>query len=251
MKILVTFAVAAEFAAWRRRGGFRQIGSDPFPVYAAAMGGSTVRVLLTGIGTVSAAEALTWALASPTDLCISSGFAGALRPGLGVGEILVARLVRRGQRDLAVASDRDLMAAACDAGAHQVDRFLTSEAMVVQAEEKLALADEADAVEMETFVILAEAARHGVRAVAVRAASDTAQDSLPYGLDRALGPRGQVRVGALAAVMARQPHRIPALLRLARDCRTAAWQLARFLDEYVGLLDSRFDLSQSEAVAVT
>jgi adenosylhomocysteine nucleosidase len=251
MKILVTFAVGAEFAVWWRQRGFRQVVRDPFPVYAAGIGGSNVRVLLTGVGTASAAAALPWALSSPTDLCISSGFAGALRPGLRAGEILAARLVRRGHRDLAVASDPELLTAAGDAGARQVDRFLTSERLIVRATQKLALADEADAVEMETFVILAEAARHGVRAVAARAVSDTAEASLPSGLDRALDTRGQIRVGALVAVMARQPHRIPALLRLARDCRIAAWQLARFLDQYVDLLDSRLDLSQSEMVAVT
>jgi adenosylhomocysteine nucleosidase len=251
MKILVTFAVAAEFAVWRRQRGFRQVARDPFPVYGVETGGSNVRAILTGVGTASAAAALSWALASPTDLCISSGFAGALRPGLRAGDVLAARLVRRGQRDLAVASDRELLAAACDAGAREVDRFLTSERLIVRATQKFALADEADAVEMETFVILAEAARHGVRAVAVRAASDTSEDSLPDGLDHTLGSRGQIRIGTLAAVMARQPHRIPALLRLARNSRIAAGQLARFLDQYVDLLDSRLDLSQSEMVAAT
>jgi hypothetical protein len=61
--------------------------------------------------------------------------------------------------------------------------------------------------------------------------------------------RGRIRLGALIAAVARQPHRIPALLRLARDCRVAAQQLADFLDVYLGLLQSRLNLSQSEMVA--
>jgi hypothetical protein len=49
----------------------------------------------------------------------------------------------------------------------------------------------------------------------------------------------------------RQPQRLPALLRFARDCRFAARQLADFLDRYLQLLTTRLDLSQSEMVAAT
>jgi adenosylhomocysteine nucleosidase len=249
MKILVTFAVATEFAAWRRQRGFELVARKPFPLYAARVGGNAVRVLLTGIGTQAASQAITWALASPTDLCIASGFAGGLRPELGVGEVLAARVVRRAGRELAVASDRELIAAACDGGARRVNRFLTSEQLVVTAAEKCALADEADAVDMESFVILAEAARRGVRAVAIRALSDTAGSSLPYDFDRARDDRGRIRLRALLAEVARRPQQIPALLRLARDCRLAAGHLAEFLDRYLELLNIRLDLSQSEMVA--
>ena len=185
MKILITFAVPTEFKAWRQRHAFRQVAHDPFPLYVADIAGSTVRALLTGIGTDAAIQAMRWALTSPADLCISSGFVGALDSGARVGEILAARLVRRAERDLAVASDPELLAAACEARARQVDRFLTTESLVVSAAQKFALVDEADAVEMESFVVLAEAARHGVRAVAVRAVSDTAEASLPYDFSRA------------------------------------------------------------------
>jgi len=249
MKILITFAVSTEFAVWRRRHNFREVVREPFPLYAADIDGSAVRVLLTGIGTGAAALASRWALESPVDLCISSGFAGALRRDLRVGEIAAARLVRRADRDMLVAGDRELLAAAADAHARQVDRFLTTDHMVLHASEKYALVDEADAVEMESFAILAEAARHGVRAVAVRAVSDAAETSLPFDFDKAIDDRGRIRLGSLIAGVARRPHRIPALLRLARDCRMAAQQLADFLDVYLTVLHARLDLSQSEMVA--
>src|SRR5690348_13760413 len=100
MKILVTFAVPTEFAAWRRRHDFRELSCDPFPLYAAEIGGSATRVLLTGIGADAAAAAMRWALTSPVDLCISSGFAGALGPETRVGDVLAARVVRRAEREL-------------------------------------------------------------------------------------------------------------------------------------------------------
>jgi nucleoside phosphorylase len=248
MKILVTFAVAAEFAAWRRRHDFRAAVSGPFPLYTAEIGGCTTRVVLTGVGAEMASKAARWALESPADLCVSSGFAGGLGAGVGIGSVLAARLIRRAEKDLAVASDGDLLEAACDAGARHVERFLTAERVVGSAAEKAALANEAEAVEMESFVILAEAARRGVRAVAVRATSDTVDTSMPCSFERTLDERGRIRTLAVLAAMARRPQQIPALLRLARDCRIAARHLAAFLDDYLNLLEVRLSFSQSEMV---
>ena len=249
MKTLVTFAVGTEFAAWRKQRGFRQIAKEPFPLYAAEIGGSPVRVLLTGIGANAASRAMSWALSSPTDLCIASGFAGALRPSLVIGDVLAARVVRRAGRELAVASDHELMSAAIDAGARRVDRFLTSEKLVVTAAEKSELGNDADAVEMESFVILAEAARRGVRAVSVRAVSDEADASLPYDFDRIRDDQGKLRYRGLLLELVRQPQRIPALLRLGRDCRQAAGRLAVFLDAYLALLSARQNEQEQAAVA--
>jgi nucleoside phosphorylase len=249
MKILVTFAVGTEFASWRKQHDFRQVSHQPFDVYKAEIAGNSVRALLTGVGTKAASEALRWALCTPVDLCISSGFVGALSTQLSIGEVLAARVVVRPAEELAVASDREMLAVARQAGAHQVDRFMTSERLVVKAAQKAELTGGADAVEMESFVILAEAARHGVRAVTVRAVSDAAHSSLPYDFDRARDTRGRIRVGPMLLEIARQPSRVPALVRLVRDCRLAAGDLAVFLDGYLQLLDTRLNLSQSEMVA--
>ena len=251
MKILVTFAVGSEFAVWRRHHDFRQIAHEPFALYVSEIGGNTVRALVTGMGTAAAAAATRWALTSPADLCISSGFVGALNGDLSIGMVLAGRVVLRAERELAVASDHQLLAVAQEAGARHVDRFLTSEHLIADAAQKVALEGEADAVEMESFEILAEAARHGVRAAAIRAVSDTASCSLPYDFDEARDARGQIRMSALLAQIVRQPQRLPALLHFARDCRFAARQLADFLDHYLLLLSARLDLSQSEMVAAT
>jgi nucleoside phosphorylase len=240
MKILVTFAVANDF---------RQVAHQPFALYVAEIAGNTVRALLTGMGTAAAAEATRWALASPADICISTGFAGALKPGLKVGAVVAARVVLRAERELAVASDHQLLSLAQDAGAQGVSRLLTSEHLIADSSQKVALAGEADAVEMESFFVLAEAARHGVRAAAVRCVSDAASCSLPYDFDDARDGRGQLSMNAILGKIIRQPQRVPALLRFARDCRFAARELAEFLDRYLQLLSARLDVSQSEMLA--
>jgi nucleoside phosphorylase len=182
-------------------------------------------------------------------LCISSGFAGALRSDLCVGELLAARVVCRAGRELAVASDRHLFASACDAGARPVDRFMTARHAVAGVEEKSVLSREADAVEMESYVILAEAARRGVRAVCVRAVSDAAHTALPLDFDAMRDERGAIRMRSLLLELLRKPRQFPALLRLARDCRQASGQLAEFLETYLQVLDAGFDRSESAMVA--
>lgn len=249
MKILVTFAVANEFAVWRRQHDFRQVAHQPFALYVAEIAGHSVRALLTGMGSGAAAEATRWALASPADICISSGFAGALNPDLNVGAVFAGRVVLRAQHELAVASDHQLLSTAEDAGARQIDRLLTSEHLIADSARKAALACEADAVEMESFVILAEAARRGVRAVAIRCVSDSASSSLPYDFDDVRDARGQIKLSAVLGKIIGQPQRLPALMRFARDCRFAARELADFLDKYLHLLSARLDVSQSEMLA--
>jgi adenosylhomocysteine nucleosidase len=249
MKILVAFAVHAEFAAWQRQNRFRQVARKPFPLYAGRVGDSAVRVLLTGMGSDAASQAIRWAFESATDFCISSGMAGALRSDLAVGELLAARVVCRGGSDLAVASDRHLFAAAGEAGARPVDRFLTARHLVTDAQEKMALSMEGDAVEMESYTILAEAARHGVRAVSVRAVSDVALSSLPLNFEQMLDGLGRIRLRSLLAQLARRPQQLPSLVRLALDCRKASMRLAEFLNPYLEIVENHMDRSASEMVA--
>jgi nucleoside phosphorylase len=249
MKILVTFAVHAEFAAWRRKGQFRQVARQPFPLYAGELGGNSIRVLLTGMGGKPASDAIRWGLTAATDFCIASGFAGALRSDLCVSELLAARVVCRAGRELAVASDPHLLATACDAGARPVDRFMTVRRSVASAEEKAVLSGEADAVEMESYVILAEAARRGVRAVSIRAVSDAASTSLPFDFDGMRDERGAIRMSSLLLELLRKPQHWGALLRLARDCRMAGARLAEFLGRYMEDLDADFDRAEPTMVA--
>jgi adenosylhomocysteine nucleosidase len=238
MNILVTFAVEAEFTPWRKRRKFRRLPGDR-PCFEAQFGGARVRVVLTGMGQVHALELARRVLPDRPDICISTGLAGALRSGYRPGVVLAARLVSEVGEPVAVASHPELLATAVDCGARQVERFATSRTLVARAQEKSRLGRHAEAVEMESYTILAEAARHGVPAVAVRAIGDTVDFDLPYDLERARDARGQIRIGGVVGQALRHPGGLPALFALARDCRVAARHLADFLDTYAGTLGER------------
>ena len=113
MKILVTFAVRAEFAPWQRRRNFMRLPGDT-PVFEATFGGARVRAVLTGMGQEHALNTAKKSLAYRPDVCISTGLAGSLRSGLRPGDILAARLVSEVGEPVAVASHPELLSTAVD-----------------------------------------------------------------------------------------------------------------------------------------
>src|ERR1700730_4656942 len=144
MKILVTFAVRAEFAPWQRRRNFLRLPGE-WPVFEAMFGGTQVRAVLTGMGQEHALGAAKRSLAYRPELCISTGLAGSLRSGYRPGDILAGRLVREIGETAGGASHRELLSTAVDCGARQIERLATSRTLVARAEEKAQLGSQAEA----------------------------------------------------------------------------------------------------------
>jgi adenosylhomocysteine nucleosidase len=248
MKILVTFAVRAEFAPWQRRRNFMRLPGDS-PVFEAMFGGARVRAVLTGMGQEHALNTAKKSLTYRPDFCISTGLAGSLRSGLRPGDILAARLVSEVGEPVAVASHPELLSTAVDCGARRIERLATSRVVVARAEEKRKLGSQAEAVDMESYTILAEAARCGVPAVAIRAVSDTVDFDMPYDFDQARDSQGQIRRMRIISQILRKPFGLPALLKLARDTRYASFRLADFLDAFAGTMSDRLIPIEQDTVA--
>lgn len=218
-------------------------------MFEAMFGGARVRAILTGMGQDHALNAAKRSFAYKPDICISTGLAGSLRSGYRPGDILAARLVSEVGEPVAVASHRELLSTAVDCGARQIERLATSRTLVARAEQKRLLGIEAEAVEMESYTILAEAARCGVPTVAIRAISDTVEFDMPYDFGRARDARGQIRVMGVVAQVLRRPSGLPDLMRLARDSRFASRRLAGFLDAYVGTMAERLIPIEQDSMA--
>jgi adenosylhomocysteine nucleosidase len=248
MKILVTFAVQSEFAPWRRRRNFMRLPGE-WPVFETMFGGAQVRAILTGMGQDHALSAAKSALAYKPDMCISTGLAGSLHEDYRPGDILAARLVSEVGEPVAVASHRELLSTAVDCGARQIERMATSKSLVVRAEEKRKLARQAQAVEMESYTILAEAARCGVPAVAIRAISDSVDFEMPFDFEHACDAQGRIRVMSVLSQVLRRPTSLPNLLKLARDSRFASRRLADFLDAFAGTMADRLIPIEQDTVA--
>jgi len=258
MRILVTFAVEAEFAPWRKRHEFRpfeiQEGTE---AYLAKISGIEVVVGLTGMGPESAASKtceFTWG--EVLDVCITTGFAGALRREHRVADILAAREIiadekRADQLGGKIKSTQRLLKIAEICGAKLVDRFYSSPSLIGKARDKAALEGLADAVEMESFEVLSEALAWMSEGIAVRAISDTVDEDLPLDFDQMVNDEGELSMARLAGQIVRKPSAIPGLIRLGKRSGEAARRLADFLDRYVAALAGKSVAVSSNEVRAT
>jgi len=258
MRVLVTFAVDAEFAPWRKRHNFqRQELGVPHSyrsdcVYQGIVHGLNVDVYLTGIGWTGVRAGLYHLLSQKPQLCISSGLAGGLKVALLRGQIVAAREVFKGSDGGAKVRGRGrLLAIAEESGATLVDRFITASQIVSQAQFKKALGQFGDVVEMESYHVLNMTTGPQVASIAIRAISDVVNEDLPLDFGKVLEPDGRLNLRQLALQLGRYPHRIPALVRFGRASEKVTVTLADFLDKYIAAVASKspqWFISEEEAV---
>ncbi len=255
MRVLVTFAVDAEFAPWRKLRKFRSIDYDGLRLWRTTAGCADITVLVTGVGTQSSAQAmgLMMAMADENqhfDICVSSGLAGALQENLAPGDIIApqALIAENQHADLQLDRlkvDPDLRRQALEGGAIAADCMFTSNQVLVKASEKKTCSSRAQSVDMESFDIVKEAYAWGARGVVVRAISDSAKEDLPINFNLTLSKRHEVSVLKVIGELAKNPLALPALLRFGKQSRNAAERLADFLDGYVQTISGNGQIAQS------
>src|SRR5207302_9643086 len=95
MRILVTFAVEAEFAPWRASRKFDRQKAPGLQLRKSVIGDSETFVVLTGIGDISANVVDLMMRIADCDryfaVCASRGLAGALRSNYRLSDIVAAR----------------------------------------------------------------------------------------------------------------------------------------------------------------
>jgi len=164
-----------------------------------------------------AAEAII-ALYSP-GVIYSAGFAGALDPGLRVGDIFEPQRVLN-------AADGSSVEIAGGTGVLVSFGSVASPAQKA----KLRAAFAAQAVDMEAAAVAQAAEARGIRFAVVKAISDESDFTFPE-LDRFVEADGQFAQWRFAIFAAVRPWRWPLVARLARSSRIAATALCRRLDE--------------------
>jgi nucleoside phosphorylase len=245
MRILVTFAVEAEFAPWSARRNFVRQNAEGLKLWKRVIGNSEIFVVLTGIGDNSAnVMELVMRVADTNryfDVCISSGLAGALRRDYQLSDIVVAKLLKSSfaHADLGrdwLETDKQLVELAVAHGAKPAGVFYTAEKVLTTAAQKSLLAMEADVVDMESFDVVKEGYAWGARSVAIRAISDRADEDLPIDFNRALSSDNRVSIARVLAQVVKNPRTLRPLIRFGKQSRGAAEALAGFLEEFVNEL---------------
>ena len=242
MRILVTFAVEAEFAPWRASRKFDRQKAPGLQLWKSVIRDSEIFVVLTGIGDISAnVMDLMMRMADCDryfDVCVSSGLAGALRSDYRLSDIVVTRLLKSNfvHADLGrdwLEADKQLVELAVAQGAKPVDAFYTAKNVLTTAEQKLQLSTKADVVEMESFYVVKEGCARGARGVAIRAISDGADENLPIDFNCTMSSDNRVSIPRVLAEVAKRPGSLWPLIRFGKQSRSAAEALARFLEIYV------------------
>jgi adenosylhomocysteine nucleosidase len=216
--IAITFALPAESSNFARR-----IQEVP---------NKEIRILHTGVGTKACRTCLRDFLKDTSyDLVISSGFAGAVRDDLEVGDLFLAENF----------SDPKPLAVARQALANRtlhLAKLLTSPRVIDSPAERAALAQTsgAAAVDMETEVIAAECKARGVPLLSLRVISDTPRQPLPAAPDVLFNmARQQTDFARLLLHFLRHPAAIPRLIQFGRQIGKARAHLS---DALITLLQS-------------
>jgi nucleoside phosphorylase len=260
MRILVTFAVEAEFAPWRTRREFARQNVEGLKLWKSVIGNSEIFVVLTGIGDCSAnvMELMMRLAASDRyfDVCVSSGLAGGLRLDYQLNDIVVAKLLKSSvvHADLgrdSLETDKQLVDLAVAQGAKPAESFYTAEKVLTTVEQKSLLATKADVVEMESFDVVKEGYAWGSRGVAIRAISDRADEDLPIDFNRTITSNNHVSVPRVLAEVAKNPSTLAPLIRFGKQSRSAAEALSQFLEAYVNQLVRLVATHDSVQVAAT
>lgn len=231
----ILFALRRESAPFRRLFQPQQsFPGAPCRAQFCGTAASSVLVVETGVGQANVAHVLDWLLAKPKfegvvyepRLAVFAGFAGALTEDLHVGDVVFADEIvdRSGQcwRTTWSPSSSGL----------RRGRLLTVDELTATPEAKRTLAErhQAIAVEMESAIFAARCTQAGVPFACVRAISDERATTLSPALATMLSG-GAVSPWRVMLALARRPRLLPELLRLARDTKKAAEQLALVLGE--------------------
>lgn len=235
--VLVLTALELEARGLARQLELSRLSRFAFPVYELERSPASRvpgRLRLAPVGPRAALLRDRWpALAADllSPLVVSAGTCGALAPELEVGGLLLPESV------LGLDGERLNVTP----GAHAAALRLAPEArqgLLLTSRDVLATPDDkargfrataAAAVDLESALILAWAARQGCPSLVVRAVSDTARQHLPSELGGMVTPEGKIRAGRAVALFLTHPRTIPHALLLQRGTGRALQAVARLL----------------------
>jgi adenosylhomocysteine nucleosidase len=203
---------------------------DSFPVWRGSFAGKEIIAMQCGMGENNAAAAVTVLLRQRPDMLFSIGFAGAVRPGLAVGDLILATelFTYDGSAAMPVRADA-LVAPASFHAPHRYLGTILSTPHIVYKQAAAAILPQnlaAPVLDMETATIARAATHAGIPLVALRAITDDASMELAFSLtdfcDRSL----RLCPWRGLATVVRKPQIIPQLIRLARYSHRAGKTLA-------------------------
>ena len=236
--------VAVVFALDIEAAGLEELLDEPatirghgFSARLGEMAGRRVVVIRSGPGRKAARRATEAAIDGHRPRwVISAGFAGALRPEVERGDIVLADRLMDGE-GFCMDMDRTGVPAELSEGRRvHVGPFLAVERIVCRPERKRELAQEhgALAVDMESLAVAEVCQRRGVPVLAVRAVTDRVDERLPRDVEHLMRQSSRAgQIGAALGAIMQRPGSINDMLRLRETANTCSDRLAKYLAKLI------------------
>ncbi|GFE59321.1 hypothetical protein [Geobacter sp. AOG1] len=228
-----------------RVGMYARETAGDFTLYRFRAGSRDACLVESGLGPEKAARATATLIATVApDFVINFGLAGAVTPGLGIGDVVIAQRLlfarerlfseQQGLSPELAGTAIGLLQSKLAGTSFQVCRGTCVTAGTILAKRDTARLLPAGVVnpvlEMETAAVAKIAAREGIPLLAVRAISDDAAEELEFNITDFTDRNMNIRVHRVLWSLTRRPWLIPQLVRLARNSKQAGETLARVVE---------------------
>ncbi len=233
----IIFALPIEAHTFERRvGNATKYQGHKSVIYEGHISRHPVVWTISGVGREAATHAAQLIIDGhrPHTL-ISAGFAGALAPNLEHGTVLVpARILDDNRQCIYPAGRSSQIFEASGKVMNSNTTLITVDSVITSKEKKAQLRKEsnADLVDMESAAVACIAQEAGVQFLAVRAISDTSEETLPPEVSRLSQPQSPMhRFGAALAAITRRPTAVTDLWRLWEQGMCCSRTLADRLEQ--------------------
>ncbi|GAN33577.1 MAG: hypothetical protein DYG83_09405 [Candidatus Brocadia sp. AMX2] len=247
--IAVFFALSQEMASLKSQVNIvKKIRYAHAVFYQAEFHGFPITLVQTGIGKNVSDVVHRLSKCFRIQLMVSSGFAGSVRPEVGIGDLVIGKHVLYSSQetweetikidstlscDTSIADLAVALSSADNLRSHCGD-ILSVHKIIHQSSVKrhIGTKTSAIAVDMESFVIGERANAMGIPFIVVRAISDGVDEDMEICEDM-VTEGGNVSISATVRYLLNRPHRIPYLNRLRKQTGCATKTLSVFFPNFI------------------
>ena len=233
----IIFALPIEAHTFERRlGNPTKYQGQKSVIYKGYVSDHPVVWTISGVGREAAQNAAQLMIdGHQPHTLVSAGFAGALAPNLEHGTVLVPeRILDDNQQCIYPLGHSDQTLWPVGKIVDSNTTLITVNSVITSKEEKARLRQEthADLVDMESAAVALVAQNANVQFLAVRAISDTSEETLPPEVSRLSQPQSPMhRFGAALAAITRRPAAITDLWKLWEQGMSCSRTLADRLEQ--------------------
>lgn len=247
--IAVFFALSQEIASLKSRVNIlKKIRYAHAVFYQSEFCGFPLILVQGGVGQNMAETVRNLSNFFRIQVMVSSGFAGSINPGVGVGDLIIGRHVFHSPQEVFNGKIEIDSTHACDASlvsmasrlssaggfkAHCGDVLCVNKVISQAATKKhLGIRTSAICVDMESSIIAARAHEMGIPFVAIRAISDSVDEDMEVN-ESVITKGGNINIPVAAYHLLSNLHHIPDMNRLRSQIKRAKRTLSKFFPDFI------------------